>query len=62
LPRPYRTRGYPVTPNLFVSAALFISGNALVNQFCDAMAGLFIIALGIPACLFWTRGHQKTSP
>ncbi len=60
LPRPYRTWGYPVTPILFVSAALFISGNALVNQFWNAMAGLFIIALGIPAYLFWTRGHRKT--
>ncbi len=58
LPRPYRTWGYPVTPVLFICAALFISGNALINQFWNAMAGLLIIALGIPAYLFWTRGAR----
>jgi APA family basic amino acid/polyamine antiporter len=59
LPRPYRTWGYPITPILFVCAALFISANALINQFWNAMAGLLIIALGIPAYMFWTRGHRR---
>jgi APA family basic amino acid/polyamine antiporter len=58
LPRPYRTWGYPVTPILFVLAALFISGNALVSQFTNAMYGLGIIFLGVPAYLFWTRGSR----
>jgi APA family basic amino acid/polyamine antiporter len=53
LPRPYRTWGYPVTPILFVLAALFISANALVSQFANAMYGLGIILLGVPAYLFW---------
>lgn len=55
LPRPYRTLGYPVTPVLFILAALFISVNTLVNEFWNAMAGLFIIGLGLPAYLFWRR-------
>jgi len=55
LPRPYRTWGYPVTPILFVLAALFISANALVSQFANAMYGLGIILLGVPAYLFWNR-------
>jgi APA family basic amino acid/polyamine antiporter len=59
LPRPYRTWGYPITPVLFVAAALFISVNALVNQFWNSMAGLGIIALGVPAYLFWTRGSRR---
>jgi len=59
LPRPYRTWGYPITPVLFVAAALFISVNALVNQFWHSMAGLGIIALGVPAYLFWTRGSRR---
>jgi APA family basic amino acid/polyamine antiporter len=59
LPRPYRTWGYPTTPVLFVAAALFISVNALVNQFWNSMAGLGIIALGVPAYLFWTRGSRR---
>jgi len=55
-PRPYKTWGYPVTPILFILAALFISVNQLVNQFGNAMAGLGIIALGLPAYWFWNRG------
>jgi basic amino acid/polyamine antiporter, APA family len=58
LPRPYRTWGYPVTPILFVLAALFISVNTLVNQFKESMAGLLIILLGIPAYLFWNRNRK----
>lgn len=33
LPRPYRTLGYPLTPALFILAALFLLGNALVDDF-----------------------------
>ena len=60
LARPYRTWGYPVTPVLFVLAAVFIAGNALVNQFWNAMAGLSIILAGIPAYLFWARGTKRS--
>jgi APA family basic amino acid/polyamine antiporter len=56
LPRPYKTWGYPVTPILFILAALYISVNQLVNQFGNAMAGLGIIALGLPAYWWWNRG------
>lgn len=55
LPRPYRTWGYPVTPILFVAAALFISGNALVSNTWNALTGLAIILMGVPAYLFWAR-------
>jgi APA family basic amino acid/polyamine antiporter len=48
LPRPYRTWGYPVTPVIFILAAMFIAVSSLVNQFWNAMAGLGIIALGLP--------------
>ncbi len=52
-PRPYKTWGYPVTPVLFVLAALFISVNSLIAQFWNAAAGLGLIALGIPAFIIW---------
>ena len=55
LPRPYKTTWYPVTPALFILAALYISLVTLVNQFWNAMAGLFIIALGLPAYYYWKR-------
>jgi APA family basic amino acid/polyamine antiporter len=58
LPRPYRTWGYPVTPAIFVLAALAVSINALVLQFWNAFAGLIIIFLGVPAYLYW-RGRSN---
>jgi APA family basic amino acid/polyamine antiporter len=55
LPRPYRTLAYPVAPALFIVAALAISLNTLVHEFWNAMAGLFIIALGLPAYAYWRK-------
>jgi APA family basic amino acid/polyamine antiporter len=54
LPRPYRTLGYPVTPVIFILAALYISVNSLVTQFKGTVFGLVIILLGVPAYLYWT--------
>lgn len=64
LPRPYRTLGYPVTPALFVLAALFVTVNALIGAFWNSFAGLLIIALGIPAYLYWNkkRGGRRAAP
>ncbi|MGZ5468908.1 MAG: hypothetical protein ACXW2H_07190, partial [Candidatus Aminicenantales bacterium] len=50
-----KTVGYPVTPILFVLAALFVIVNTLVQSFWNAFAGLALIALGIPAYLYWNR-------
>jgi APA family basic amino acid/polyamine antiporter len=55
LPRPYRTWGYPVTPVVFILAALYISASTLVTQPLNAAAGLAIILAGVPACLYWRR-------
>jgi APA family basic amino acid/polyamine antiporter len=55
LRRPYRTWGYPVTPLLFLAAALFVLVNTLINKFWNSFAGLAIIILGIPAYLYWRR-------
>jgi len=60
LPRPYRTWGYPVTPLLFVLAALVLSINSLVAKFGNNVAGLAIILLGIPAFLYWRRRGART--
>jgi APA family basic amino acid/polyamine antiporter len=55
LARPYRTPGYPFTPILFILAALFISVNTLLLQPTNALAGLAIIVLGVPAYMYWQR-------
>lgn len=64
LPRPYRALGYPVTPGLFVLAALFVTVNALIGTFWNSFAGLAIIALGVPAYLYWNkkRGGRRAAP
>jgi len=59
LPRPYKTLGYPVTPVLFVLAALFVTVNALIGTFWNSFAGLAIIALGIPAYVYWSRKRAR---
>jgi len=60
LPRPYRTWGYPVTPVLFILAALYISINSLIAKFGNTIVGLAIILLGIPAYLYWKRRGART--
>ena len=60
LPRPYKTFGYPVTPILFILCALFISINTLIKEFTNAMAGLLIILLGLPAYFYWIKKTKKT--
>jgi basic amino acid/polyamine antiporter, APA family len=59
LPRPYKTWGYPVTPALFILAALFISINSLIHTFWNSFAGLAIMVLGLPAYFFWRRQTRK---
>ncbi|MCK7470539.1 MAG: hypothetical protein MZU95_06910 [Desulfomicrobium escambiense] len=53
LERPYKTWGYPVTPVLFVLAAVYVAVGSLLSSFRNAMFGLLIICLGIPAYLYW---------
>jgi amino acid transporter len=63
LPRPYRTLGYPVTPLAYVAAALLLLGNMLADHQSrvQALAGLCIIVLGVPA--YWMfRSAPKRGP
>lgn len=53
LPRPYRTWGYPVTPVIFMLAAIGIAFSSLLSAFTNAMGGLIIILIGIPAFFSW---------
>jgi APA family basic amino acid/polyamine antiporter len=53
--RPYRTWGYPVVPLVFVLASAFLVVNTLVEKPVESLIGLAILALGIPAYLYWRR-------
>lgn len=55
IPRPYKTWGYPVTPVIFILAALFISLNSLYERPKESFFGLLIILLGLPAYFYWKR-------
>jgi APA family basic amino acid/polyamine antiporter len=61
LERPYKTWGYPVTPVIFVLAALYVAVASLLSAFWNALAGLGIICLGIPAYLYWKAKLDKSA-
>jgi APA family basic amino acid/polyamine antiporter len=58
---PYRIPGYPVTPLLFVGAALAIVGNAIFaaikdpHEFTHVLVAIILMLLGLPGYFFWRR-------
>jgi APA family basic amino acid/polyamine antiporter len=54
-PRPFRVPGYPLTPALFIAAAVTIIVNTFVARPLQAVAGIGIVLLGTPVYLFWKR-------
>jgi APA family basic amino acid/polyamine antiporter len=56
-PSTYRAPGYPLLPALFVVTAAFVVASAVWSNPRNAMLGVFLIAAGIPAFLFW-RGRK----
>jgi len=61
LDRPYKTWGYPVTPIIFVLAAVYVAVGSLLSSFKNAIFGLLIICLGIPAYLYWKGKLGKSA-
>jgi APA family basic amino acid/polyamine antiporter len=65
-PRPFKVPGYPLVPALFVVASVWMIWSVLTfgSLVPQALAGLAIVATGIPAYLvfrYMHRGHQETS-
>lgn len=54
-PRPFRVPGYPWTPILFVLSALGIVLNTLFAEPKQALAGIIVVLVGLPAFLLWRR-------
>lgn len=58
---PYHVPGYPITPLLFILAALAIVGNAVQGalkdprQFTCLIVAIAIMLLGLPGYFFWSR-------
>lgn len=55
LERPYRISGYPWVPWLFILANVGIAVATLWEKPLDALRGMGIVALGVPAYLFWRK-------
>ena len=63
LARPYRMWGYPVTPALFVAITCWLLVNMLRTRPLPSVAGLLLIATGIPVYFLWsTPAETKLSP
>jgi APA family basic amino acid/polyamine antiporter len=56
--RPYRVPGYPLTPLLFVAAAIALVINTVVAQPRVAAIGLAMVLAGAPAYWYWRRGSS----
>ena len=54
-PRPYRTLGYPVIPALYVLGSFALVWNTLMERPTESIAGLGIVALGLPFYFYWSR-------
>lgn len=61
-PRPYRTLGYPVVPFVFVLVAAWLVINTLVNRPVESVAGLVLIALGLPIYFHYRRSRFRPAP
>ena len=67
-PRRYRTPGYPVVPALFVLVALWLVVNTITAYPVESVAGLALIALGLPfyfyfrASCWLARARVKERP
>lgn len=55
LARPYRVLGYPWIPLAFVAASLLLVGNTLWTSPVESLAGLALVAAGLPAWALWRR-------
>ncbi len=53
--RPYRVWGYPAVPALFILGALYMVINTLAERPTESLAGLGLLALGLPAFWSWKK-------
>jgi len=59
-PRPFRAWGYPLAPAVFVLASAVIVVNEIVRNPRPSLAGLAIIALGVPV-YWWMRRSRRVA-
>jgi APA family basic amino acid/polyamine antiporter len=57
--RPYKALGYPVLPALYIAMAAWICIVLLRYKPQYTWPGLFLVLLGIPVYLFWSRRNAR---
>ena len=60
-PRPYRMWGYPATAVLFLIFTAAFLGNMLIKRPIPSLAGLLLIASGLPVYFLWLRRPRRAS-
>jgi len=59
--RPYRTWGYPWVPALFIASSFVLTMNTLLERPVEALIGLGLLVLGLPAYARWRRVNARLS-
>jgi APA family basic amino acid/polyamine antiporter len=57
--RPYRVWGFPLVPLVFIGASLLLLVNTLQTSPVESIAGLAILALGLPAYAYWRKSAKS---
>ena len=53
--------GVPVVPILFMLGALFMVMNTLLARPVQSMAGLGLLAVGVPVYFYWTWRRARSA-
>jgi APA family basic amino acid/polyamine antiporter len=56
--RPYRVWAYPLVPCVFIAGTCLLVVNTIVQKPFESIAGLGLIALGLPAYWYW-HGRRR---
>jgi APA family basic amino acid/polyamine antiporter len=61
-PRPYRAWGYPALPAIYIAFALIVEWALLMHKPGRSLAGLSIVAVGVPVYFLWRRKTVTSDP
>ncbi len=57
--RPYKTWGYPIVPALFILTSIYLIGTTIYNYPARSIAGLLLIAAGLPIYFYFARKNPE---